>query len=143
MIINFHNHGFRFLLKVSLLIAFVCAANPAQAAERCSVATLRQTYGYRINGFVGESAPFTPFTTLGVQTFDGAGRFTAKNTIAIGSEITRDFTFTGTYTVNPDCTGTMTADFGRLYFVIVSNGDELLVMSLDPGNNWSGLFKRL
>lgn len=132
------------VLKAALMVvAGVGLAHPAEGAERCSVATLRQSYGYRINGFVGDSAPFAPFTTVGIQTFDGAGRFTAKNTTAIGSEITIDFTFSGTYTVNADCSGTMTADFGKLHFVIVSNGDELFVVSIDKGNNWSGVFKRL
>lgn len=91
--------------ETSLLLAAFRSANLAEAADRCSVATLRQTYGYRISGVVGEAAPFLPFTTVGTQTFDGAGRFTAKNALAMGPEITRDFTFRGTYTVNPDCTG--------------------------------------
>jgi len=132
----------RRVLTASLFL-FALAHTAYGAGASCSVATLKQSYGYRISGFVGPSAPFAPFSTVGVQTFDGAGRFTATNTLATGPEITRDFSFSGTYTVNADCTGVMTAEFGKLYFVIVSNGDELFVISIDAGNNWSGVFKRL
>ena len=46
--------------------------------------------------------------------------------------------FTGTYTVNPDCTGTYSVEGGGLtidaFFVIVDGGNELQIVITDPGN---------
>jgi hypothetical protein len=66
--------------------------------------------------------------------FDGKGTFTQIDTVTIDGEVVSDFTHTpanGTYTVNPDCTGTFTIDFtdGRptvvTSFVVVNDGSEI------------------
>jgi hypothetical protein len=66
--------------------------------------------------------------------FSGKGTFTQIDTVTINGERASDFTHpraNGTYTVNPDCTGTFTIDFtdGRppvvTNFVVVNNGSEI------------------
>jgi hypothetical protein len=57
-------------------------------------------------------------------------------------------TITGTYAVNPDCTGTFTlqvAPIGittRLSFVIDDTANELLVICTDPGVVLTGTARR-
>ena len=54
------------------------------------------------------------------------------------------FTDTGTYTVNPDCTGAATlTNLGlHLNIVIVSGGTEILAIQTDPGPTTTVDFKK-
>jgi len=66
--------------------------------------------------------------------FDGKGKLTQIDTVTIDGKVVADFTHTpatGTYTVNPNCTGSFTLDFtdGRptvtAAFVVVNGGAEI------------------
>ena len=98
-------------------------------AYGCSVASLSGSYGLIASGYVNvssssstgtgtggtttttgttttSSSTLQPVTLLGVVTFDGAGHILPQ-TVASGSPL-GNFQYTGTYTVNTDCAGTMT-----------------------------------
>jgi len=73
-----------------------------------------------------------PFYGEGLLTVDGAGNFSntftfSENTVPY---VTRTASNTGTYTVNPDCTGSTTSAPGssgdNTAFVIVNGGAEIL-----------------
>jgi hypothetical protein len=70
-----------------------------------------------------------PFAEVGTQTFDGNGATTTTFTASQNGNVFQ-VTFTGTYTVNPDCTGTFnlsSAELGfsvLLFFVIDDNLNE-------------------
>src|SRR5205085_10787414 len=80
------------------------------------------------------SAPRQDILRVGVITFDGSGGVTG-HTIATTddgqSTVVKDFNFSGTYTVNPDGTGTLSisptapiADEGpETYFFVLNKGD--------------------
>ena len=64
--------------------------------------------------------------------------------MTVGGEVVADFTHTpatGTYTVNPDCTGTFTLNFtdGRppvvANFVVVESGSEIDAVVVSAGGN--------
>jgi len=66
------------------------------------------SYGYTTSGFVASSATtFVPVGAVGRITFDGHGNVTGSQTrVVAGSPL--DETYSGTYTVNADCTGSFT-----------------------------------
>lgn len=75
---------------------------------RCSLATLKGTYGVLEQGTIvgqlpGFPPPPFPVVISAIPTYDGAGKFSGTFTASFGGAIVPG-TFTGTYTVNPDCT---------------------------------------
>jgi len=97
-------------LAIAVATAFALSIAPtAQAADKgCSNATLKGTFAYTNTGFLTAPPPEVgPFAGVGTQTFDGNGRTTATAWISQNGNIV-SATITGTYTVNPDCTGTFT-----------------------------------
>jgi hypothetical protein len=130
---------------VLFAIVFVLGIAPrAQAGENrgCSNATLRGSFGYTASGTLlptAVPAPLAgPFGEIGRQTFDGNGNTTATATINANGNIV-NVTIEGTYTVNPDCTGSMTRDVSPLGvtahddLVIDDDGVELRTIATDPG----------
>ena len=78
--------------------------------------------------------------------FDGHGRFSGSSTADHGGTIF-PATFTGTYSVKPNCTGTLTADAGsngiiHRDLVIVGSGKEVEFVSTDAGLVISGYMKK-
>jgi hypothetical protein len=76
--------------------------------------------------------------------FDGHGNLSQIDTVTISGIVVADFTHapaTGTYSVNPDCTGTFNLDFtdGRppvsVNFVVVDNGFEIDAVVVSAGGN--------
>lgn len=112
------------------------------AQEECSNITLRGSFAYTGTGTLLDSyvpPPFAgPFAEVGRQTFDGNGNTDATATVSSNGNIAK-VTVQGTYTVNPDCTGTMTLNvspFGSTVhadFVIGDNGAQLRSIGSDSG----------
>ena len=99
------------------LTLFFLAVAPNIYAATCSNASLNGAYGYSTHGF-NEATPkqsparYTPFAQTGLIVYDGqgnisSGTFTYITTTAAGGAFSG--TFTGTYNVNPDCSGTAVA----------------------------------
>lgn len=103
------------------LVLTVGLAAPAHADDNnCSLARSAGKWSFTDQGTV---VGIGPRTAMGVFTFDGEGNLqngiaTSSLNGAIASE-----TFSGTYTVNPDCTGTISID-------IFSSGTEILAVTL-------------
>ena len=94
-------------LAAAGLALFITMASPAQARE-CSLANVAGSYGYTASGFVATSpGTFVPAAAEGRLTFDGKGHVNGIQTrVVAGSSL--DETFSGTYSVNPNCTGSFT-----------------------------------
>src|SRR5229473_7556629 len=89
-------------LLCSALLGF---AQLVQAHE-CSVAGAAGSYGYTSSGTIVNPA-VGPFTAVGHATFTVYGTLTgAQSTSIAGNHV--DETLQGTFTVNPDCSGTLT-----------------------------------
>jgi len=111
----------------------------------CTLQTLRGSFGFTGQGFVtGSSAlpapicAFVLFANIGVVTFDGQGNLFASDTFSFGGKIGQE-TFSGPYTVNPNCTGSMTLTFspgggtGHFDFVLDDHAKEVRVIAKDAG----------
>src|SRR5436305_13414559 len=92
---------------ISLVVfasTFVLGAVPNAQARQCSNASLKGAYGFLDAHTVLPTG--TPFTTLGRWKFDGKGNFTNTATFNDNGTVTHG-SDSGSYTVNEDCTGTI------------------------------------
>jgi hypothetical protein len=131
------------LLAVSMLCAQSAVAQQvAAAAKECSKANVHGIFGYSSTGTLLDSyvpAPYAgPFGEVGRQAFDGRGNTSGTATTSSNGNIA-PVTFQGTYTVNPDCTGSMTLNVSpfdsvvHADFVIDDDGAQLRAIGTDSG----------
>jgi hypothetical protein len=85
---------------VSLALGIVSAAQAG--TRKCSLATMAGTYGLTTTGSI---PAIGPVSAVGLVTIDKSGNLSGSQTRSLNGAIA-DETFTGTATVNPDCTGT-------------------------------------
>ena len=123
-------------LAAAALFALALVAVPAaQASDRgCSNASLSGSYADQDTGTI---IGVGPFAGVNVDTFDGRGKLTISGVSSVNGSVSPG-TSTGTYQVNPDCTGTYTVkdssgDQFDAFFVIADNGNELRIVITDPG----------
>jgi hypothetical protein len=140
----------KLILRTSITatpILFACGllmtVAPARADSddgACSNRTLRGAYGFSVEGLV-LPAPGVVLPVRGIHmtNFDGQGNLTQVDHIVInGVAPTPDWTpVTGTYRINPDCTGTMrlvpsTGGFVNLRIVVVNNGKQIHTVVTAP-----------
>ena len=129
-------------------LALVIAPAARAADKGCTNATLMGTFAYTVSGFLtAPPAQAGPFASVGTQTFDGNGGTTATAWVSQNGNILQ-VTIKGTYTVNPDCTGTFTVQIspagitGHVFFVIDNNETEFQAIQTDPGVVVSGIARR-
>jgi len=114
----------------------------AKADNRgCSAETLRGAFAERDSGFlIAPPAPLMagPYAGLSTVTFDGKGGVTEIGMVSLNGN-SLAVTAKGTYTVNPDCTGTLTVTISPVgitshsLIVIADGGNEIEVLPIDPG----------
>jgi len=98
-----------FAITVAAALALGIAPEARAGDKECSNATLKGKFAFTSTGFITAPPPLAgPFAITGAQTFDGNGAFTAAATVSQNGNII-PVSIAGTYTVNPDCTGTLTA----------------------------------
>jgi hypothetical protein len=140
------------VLAVSMLFAqSVVAQEQSSRVTECSKATLQGSFGYTSTGTLLPAyvpPPYAgPFAEVGREAFDGNGHSHATATLSANGNI-MNVTITGTYKVNPDCTGSMTLYVSPLDatvhsdFVIDDDGAELRVISTDSGVVESRVYKK-
>ena len=114
---------------------------------RCSLATLRGTYIYAYDGFNVENGQRFPFAFAGQEVYYGDGTMTGVHSASTNGTITRDIPYTGTYTVNRDCTGTLTTteELGTFHYdqFVGPKGNEFSWVATDPGVVASGFERRV
>jgi len=126
----------RLMLAVTPVVIVCCLlTSDASAAARsevqpCSNHTLFGDYGFALEGtFLG---PGLPFRGVVMQHYDGKGNLTQVDHVVVnGAPPAEEWTpGSGTYTVNPDCTGAAVINEPgnppiNLHFVIVRQGKEI------------------
>ncbi len=126
---------------MAAVTALALGLSPAAKAQDrgCSNATMHGTFAYTSTGAIATPPEIAgPFAETGTQTFDGAGGTTAAVTLSQNGNIV-PVTVTGTYTVNSDCTGTMTLQVSpiavtvHVLFVIQDGGDGFQAIETDAG----------
>lgn len=106
----------------------------AQANEECSNASLKGSFGVTSTGTI---TGVGPFASIGRFSADGQGNHSGAETVDFNGTIS-ELSFTGTYQVNSDCTGTDTENFVggptvHRSFVIDDNGKEVRFVVTNPG----------
>ena len=127
-----NRHSFQIACVVVLVIGLAGAA--AAQGRACSSATIRGAWGYTETGSViAPTGAVVAAAAVGRYEFDGAGSFEGEQNSSANGVVGPD-TKTGTYTINPDCTGTLTLTAYRdgiaqrlsvWAFVIDGNGREM------------------
>jgi hypothetical protein len=102
---------FEQLLGPILLAAFsLTGLSPAAEARSCSTAKTAGNYGFTLSGVVNLPTGAVPIAAVGRATLDSNGNVSGTEARSVGGGFA-DETFTGTYTVNAECTGTTTLQF--------------------------------
>ena len=131
-------------MKSAMTILFLVAAAAAAQDVRhpaCTNATLNGDYGFTITG-TRPSGPGQPIETVvgtALTHFNGDGTLTQTDNIhgSLSGFTEPDRPGTGTYTLNPDCSGTMTLSNSgsptlTLAIVVVDNGNEVRTAVVAP-----------
>ncbi len=119
---------------LALALVLTKPAHVVKAQSGCTNATLDGTYGYVLRGFLlpHQGAPLSSAlvgATTGIETFDGNGNTSGSETFNGAGSISHP-TYTGTYSVNPDCTGSAIVNLSNgstatAAFTIVDVGKEI------------------
>jgi hypothetical protein len=106
------------------------AQNEKADGAKCSEATLDGTYLFAQNGVELKGNDQRPFALAGYEVFDGNGKVKGVDSSNFNGEITRNERFSGTYTVNADCTGTATYSDGTRYDQFIAPDGSILTFVL-------------
>jgi hypothetical protein len=130
---------FRILFFLLTLVVVGSQSLTAHASS-CSNGTIRGSYAFTIHGQV-----FLPngstllIDGLAKTTFDGNGNLRQLDAIAVNGNVAPGWASnTGTYSVNPDCTGSATITNGNqppvhLQLIVAQSGNTIHDMVIDPG----------
>ncbi len=139
-------HPLRSLLNRNLLgLAVLAGAVASQALwagdGKCPLgnATLRGTYMSHGSGTI---VGVGPVVAVGLIMYDGKGNLVNPFTLSVNGNISSN-TAIGTYTVNSDCTGTVTQTGGNFNFVVAADGSQVFWIEIDPSTVISGSAQRL
>jgi hypothetical protein len=113
-------------------------ANPgnAEAQNSCSTATLTGNYIYAQDGY--QDSVSKPFAQAGRETFDGKGNMSGVFSGNFNGTIVRG-DYAGTYTVNPDCSGSVTFtdnlnQTSHFDIYVADNGNEFVFVQTDQNS---------
>jgi len=128
------------LRNVLVLLAVMLAGSSAVTAHpACTDSTIKGDYAFTIHGQI--LTPNGPLLVDGIAktTFDGDGNLTQVDAVAVNGSIAEVWRHgTGTYTLNPDCSGTMTLiNDGQaplhLAILVSQSGNIIHTVVTDPG----------
>ena len=138
-----------------IVCGLLAASSPAWADDGvgppCSLKTLKGRYLFAEKGTIlppafGVTGP-TVGADAGFHLFNGVGTGTDIVTFRVnGVTVLRNLAVPISYTVNADCTGTITVLVpGGPHFdiFIAPNGDAIALVGTDPGNYGSGISQRV
>jgi hypothetical protein len=141
------------IISVGFLVALGCLslqwsrAPQARDFLSCSLATLQGTYIYAYEGFTIENGQQTPFAFAGQEVYYGDGTMTGVYSASTNGAVIQNIPYTGTYTVNADCTSTLTTteELGTFHYdqFLGPKGDEFSWVATDPGTVASGFERRV
>ena len=137
-----------YLLFACALVSLVAAmtlgtsatARAAAGGQACSVHMLRGLYLWTFDGYANLGGNLLPKAVMQGLQFNGDGTtFNPFGTVNIGGKIIIDATGgVGTYTVAPDCTGTLSITNGPTFNIYVGPGAQQ-VWTLETSPNPAGI----
>jgi hypothetical protein len=132
-------------MKTTMMLLLLAAgsvwAQEFSVEPVCTNATLEGTFGFTVTGMrpSGPGGPVEMIVGIALTQFDGNGNLTQTDNIhgSITGLATPNRKGTGTYTLNADCSGTMTlvnagAPPLTLAIVVVDNGNEVRTAVMNP-----------
>ena len=131
----------KFRIPLFVLTLVMAASSTLTAhASACSNSTITGTYAFTIHGtvFLPDGSTLL-IDGLAKTTFDGKGNLTQLDAVAVNGNVAPGWASnTGTYSVNPDCTGTFTVTNGsqppvHLQMIVARSGKTIHDMVIDPG----------
>ena len=128
------------LFLLTLALAASSTLTLTTHASACSNSTIQGSYAFTIHGtvFLPDGSTLL-IDGLAKTTFDGKGNITQLDAVAANGNIAPGWASnTGTYSVNPDCTGTVTVTNGsqpplHLQMIVAQSGNTIHDMVIDPG----------
>jgi hypothetical protein len=135
---------------IAAVAALALGLAPTAKADNngCSNTTLKGAFVDNASGFsTSPPAMAGPLGGVLTETFDGKGAMTGSGVLSLNGNIVA-VTSKATYSVNPDCTGTYTAETSPLgitahyFFVILENGNAFKWICTDPGVVLSGVARK-
>lgn len=131
----------KFRISLLLLTLTLAASSTLTAqASACTNSTIQGTYAFTIRGTI-----FLPngstllIDGIAKATFDGKENLTQVDAVADNGNLAPGWRpGTGTYSVNPDCTGTQTIVVEglpdlHLQFIVAQGGNTIHQVVIDPG----------
>src|SRR5713101_9618220 len=129
--------------RISLLLltfALATSSTLMAHASACSNSTIQGTYAFTLHGqvFLPDGSTLL-IDGVAKQTFDGKGNFMQVDAVATNGVLTPGWRpGTGTYSVNPDCTGTQTISVAgapdlHIQFIVAQSGNTIHQVVTDPG----------
>ena len=112
-------------------------AEDGNASEaKCSEATLHGTYLFADDGFVIKDNEKVPFASSGYEVYDGNGHTKGVSTTNVNGKVSSKETFSGTYTVKADCTGSSTYTDGTHYDSFIAPDGSMLTFVQTKPSEW-------
>jgi hypothetical protein len=125
------------------LALVACALLPPALNAQCTLGNATLHGIYIISG-AGTVLGIGSLTAVGVHTWDGQGNTLATYTASVNGSIYPGITVTGSYSVNANCTASLTESDGSHYnFVVSPNGNTATWIQTDTGTVLSGTETRL
>ena len=131
-------------LTLVAAIGLVVLPGVTTSHAQCTTASLTGNYGVNFSGFTTASGNRrgneVPWVLIGVVTFDGAGNVSISYSGAINGSVFTNQTGSGSYTVNFDCTGSLSFTAGdaagtNANLVIIGGGSEVFGVITDAGSS--------
>ena len=142
----------KFRISLFVLTLALAASSTLMAhASGCSNLTIKGTYASTLHGEIFPSDGSAPLTLTGVvlTTNDGKGNFTQVDAVGVNGNVTPGWRpGSGTYSVNPDCTGRSTIvipDMPDVHtqFIVSQSGNTTHFVVTDPGLATAGESERV
>jgi hypothetical protein len=128
------------LLVVGLVGVLAIGAGYAKdenaSGAKCSEATLDGRYLFADQGFVIKDNEKVPFASSGYEVYDGNGHVTGVSTTNVNGKVSSKETFSGTYTVKANCTGSSTYTDGTRYDDYIAPDGSMLTFVQTKPSNW-------
>jgi len=131
----------KFRISLFVLTLALAASSLTAHASACSNSTIQGSYAFTIHGtvFLPDGSTLL-IDGLAKTTFDGKGNLTQLDAVAANGNVAPGWASnTGTYSVNPDCTGTFTVTNGNqppvhLQMIVAQSGNTIHDMVIDLGS---------
>ena len=134
------------ILAVAMVLIGLTGVARADDERACSVGTLRGSYLFAASGYNIVGGVAQPKAVVEVIRFDGNGSLTVPAaTVSINGTIVHPPpNGTGTYTIAPDCTGTLLFSSGQAFDLFVAPGArEFTMIQTNPLTVLQGKVVRL